>query len=172
MYWRLFLKRAHIWDFVFLLVGFGIVIFDIVGVLSSNSDIGMGDVMFFLLGGVVISAVFQRLKKQEILEEGTVLSQNISTQEVKEILAPIKRNFLNYFPALFFIINIAVAVPMWIQSSNAGLMGILIFVHVFLMFLSLPAVILPLMGRFVAASNICALILLFPGIVLALLFIL
>lgn len=153
-YWELFRKRGHVSHFFLLALGFLLLTINIIGFFSSK--LGIGNILWGGLGAVIIIEVFQNLKSKEV-------SGQEQTQEIPFIQQ--KRNFWSFLPLILFIPNVVIAIEVWSQP-NLGLEAVLFIIHLVLMFFSIPAAIFAYLGRFKVASNIIAVLLLLPPIII------
>lgn len=166
-YWLLLRQYGKFWHYLVLCVA-------VLFLWSSGADVIisaieldtlslMVSVMWVLLIITIVGLVFRSLKKRAVkdINNNQVFSKNQSPAIEQQ-----PRNFWNYFPLVLFIINTVAAIMVYISfhASAEGFGAIVFFVWLFLIFCSVPAVIMPLLGRFKTISNIFAIIFLMPGL--------
>lgn len=160
-YWKLFIKQAHIFDFILLLIGLFLLITNIIGFF--NSEVGLFNILWGLLGFVIIEEVFRRLHKKAILENPQSPEVISGVKENTEVLPQKPKNFWNYFPLILFVINIVIVI-LANNELKYDLSGVILIIPIVLMFFSFPVVVFAILGKYKIFSIITASICLIPSI--------
>ena len=163
-YWELFKNNAHTKHVLLLVLGCGLVIFNMTSFITELLDfiedpssftaatVVIGSAFCFiwtLLGMFIVFKVFDSLEKNSQIKEAARLA-GVPVVETKVFGA---KNYQNYFTPVLFVINVA-AIVLSFSFADMGMAFIVVILHALALTIMLPFVIIAYMGKFKMTINI------------------